>query len=353
MASCLPISLCMIAKNEEVFIGTALKSANAVLQPDDMVVVDTGSMDKTKKIALENGARVFDFKWCDDFSAARNFAADKAKYDWILILDADDEVVEADTGMLKNFIQNDQAVGMVETFDLVDKIKRRGAQVYNRRIYSYEGRIHEQLRPLDGSSPLIAVNLNISTVHHGYLPEFNKVMGKLVRNSQILERELIKRPDDPYLLYQLGKSYFCNDRDIYKACEYFEKALSAGADVNVKYTYNLIECYGYTLIDTGQYEKALKLRDTFAPHFSNNTQFRFLSAHIYQNNGMLQEAVESYESCIGADTDDQKGINSFLSYYNIGVILECVGMIEDAVQMYKNCGDYEPARLRLNELVQQ
>ena len=67
--------------------------------------------------------------------------------------------------------------------------------------------------------------------------------------------------------------------------------------------------------------------------------------------GMLVEAVESYESCIGADTADQKGINSFLSYYNIGVILECVGMIEDAVQMYKNCGDYEPAKLRLEELL--
>jgi hypothetical protein len=65
---------------------------------------------------------------------------------------------------------------------------------------------------------------------------------------------------------------------------------------------------------------------------------------------MLQEAVESYESCIGVDVFDPTGITSFLSYYNIGVILECVGMIKDAVTMYHNCGDYEPAITRLNEL---
>jgi hypothetical protein len=65
---------------------------------------------------------------------------------------------------------------------------------------------------------------------------------------------------------------------------------------------------------------------------------------------MLVEAVECYESCIGADAIDYSGITSFLSYYNIGVILECIGMIEDAVQMYENCGAYEPAAARLAEL---
>jgi len=138
---------------------------------------------------------------------------------------------------------------------------------------------------------------------------------------------------------------------LHKACYYFEKVLSAGVDTTVGYSYNLVECYGYALINTGHYEKALRLRDTFASAYEDNVQFRFLSAHIYQNNGMFLEAVEMYESCIGVETFDEKGLNSFLSYYNIGVILECVGMIEDAVAMYENCGDYEPAKLRLAELV--
>jgi hypothetical protein len=187
-------------------------------------------------------------------------------------------------------------------------------------------------------------------VHHGYLPEYNKVVTKLERNEKLLQKELEKKPKDTYILYQLGKSYFCNERDLQKACEYFNKALSADTDTNAGYTYELVECYGYALINTGQYDKALALREEFSAYYINNVQFRFLSAHIYQNNGMFQEAVESYESCIGVDVFDPTGITSFLSYYNIGVILECVGMIEDAVTMYNNCGDYEPALVRLNEL---
>jgi len=340
----------MIVKNEELFLDISLKGVCSFLRLDDMVVVDTGSTDRTKEVARKYGARVVDFKWCDDFSAARNFAASKAKHDWILVLDADEEVTGSSNEGFEGLFTNTQTVGLIEVFDLVEKLKGRATRVYNRNYYSYKGNIHEQLRSLNEEPVLLTTNVGISTVHHGYLPEHNKVMGKLERNAQMLEKELQQKPDDPYLLYQLGKSYFCNNRDLTKACEYFERVLSAGVDINIGYSYNLVECYGYALINTGQYEKALKLRETFAPVYDDNIQFRFLSAHIYQNNGFFQEAVESYESCIGVETFDEKGINSFLSYYNIGVILECVGMIEDAIVMYKNCGDYEPAKQRLADL---
>ena len=75
-----------------------------------------------------------------------------------------------------------------------------------------------------------------------------------------------------------------------------------------------------------------------------------MKAHVYRDNGLLIEAVECYESCIGSDMIDYSGISSYLSFYNIGVILECVGMIEDAIETYENCGDYAPALSRLVEL---
>jgi len=340
----------MIVKNEEVFLDTALKSARSLLKLEDVVITDTGSTDRTKEIALENGAKVFDFTWCDDFSAARNFATEKAKNDWILFLDADEEVTEFDFTILNDFLLNNQVIGMMLLMDLSQKTQSRLARIYNRMFYSFNGSIHEQLRPFNAQTQLLAKNSGIKAVHHGYLPEYAKVTGKLERNERLLILELTKRPGDPYLLYQLGKSYFCNDRNLNKACDYFSRALSAGVNTGIGYIYDLIECYGYSLINTGQFERALDIRNRYAEFYISNINFRFLSAHIYQNNGMLQEAVESYESCIGADTDDMKGINSFLSYYNIGVILECVGMIEDAVRMYQNCGDYELAKQRLVEL---
>lgn len=353
MAPKLPISLCMIVKNEEVFLDTALKSVKNVLDLEDIVVIDTGSTDKTREIALSNGANVHNFKWIDDFSAARNYSVSNAKNDWILFIDADEEIKKADLDNIKKFLSDTQAVGLISLLDLNSKKVSKLARVFNRTTHTFEGSIHEQLKPTDGRSDLKLKDVSISMDHHGYLPEHDKVNAKLERNERLLLKELKKKPKSPYLLYQLGKSYFCNDRDLQKANEYFEKALKAGADVNVGYTYDLVECYGYALLETGNYEKALALKERYSLHYDKNLPFRFLTAHIYQNNGMFIEAVESYESCIGADIYDSSGINSFLSYYNIGVILECVGMLEEAVEMYKNCDDYEPARERLKELTRR
>jgi len=340
----------MIVKNEEEFLDVALKSAVSVLNLDDIIVVDTGSTDKTKEIALDNGAKVFDFIWVDDFSAARNFSASKAKNEWIFFIDADEEIKEANAASIESFLSDIRAVGMISLTDLNTNRQSSLARLYNRNVYSFEGSIHEQLRAVNGSKNPVYKNVSISMLHHGYLPEYDKVSAKLERNERLLLSELKKQPKNSYLLYQLGKSYFVNDRDLSKACDYFEKAIAAGADVSVGYTYDLVECYAYALINTGQYEKALALREKFFIHYNNDIQFRFLSGHIFQNNGMLIEAVESYESCIGMDVFDPNGLTSFLSYYNMGVILECVGMLEDAVVMYKNCGDYEPALKRLAEL---
>ena len=78
------ISACVIAKNEEENIGRWLDSMKNVA--DEMIVVDTGSTDRTVAMAEAAGANVYHFDWCDDFAAAKNFALDQAKGKWILFL---------------------------------------------------------------------------------------------------------------------------------------------------------------------------------------------------------------------------------------------------------------------------
>ncbi|MCU6708923.1 glycosyltransferase [Paenibacillus sp. J5C_2022] len=87
------ISLCMIVRNEEDSLGRCLASAKDVV--DEIVVVDTGSTDRTKEIAASFGAVIYDFEWIDDFGAARNYCFQQATRSFILWLDADD-VIEAD-----------------------------------------------------------------------------------------------------------------------------------------------------------------------------------------------------------------------------------------------------------------
>ena len=90
VAEKLRLSVCLIARNEEKFLGACLESVRGLA--DEIVVVDTGSTDRTVEIAKQHGAKVDHFTWCDDFSAARNLALAHATGDWVLVLDADETV---------------------------------------------------------------------------------------------------------------------------------------------------------------------------------------------------------------------------------------------------------------------
>ena len=88
------IGLCMIVRDEAAMLARCLQSVKAVVA--EMVVVDTGSRDRSTDVARVFGARVSHFAWCDDFSAARNFGLDQARSPWILILDADEVIAAGD-----------------------------------------------------------------------------------------------------------------------------------------------------------------------------------------------------------------------------------------------------------------
>ena len=100
------LTLCMIVKNEEATLSRTLDSVKGVV--DEMVVVDTGSGDRTREIARESGARVYEFEWCDDFAAARNECLKHAQGDWILVLDADEVLVPEVVPQIKQAIASDR-----------------------------------------------------------------------------------------------------------------------------------------------------------------------------------------------------------------------------------------------------
>jgi GT2 family glycosyltransferase/tetratricopeptide (TPR) repeat protein len=97
------LSLCMIVKNEEQHLARCLLSVKPVV--DEVIIVDTGSTDRTKDIAKVYGARVFDFPWTNDFSAARNHSLSMATGDWILVLDADEVISPLDYARLQRIVK--------------------------------------------------------------------------------------------------------------------------------------------------------------------------------------------------------------------------------------------------------
>jgi len=102
--SVMSVSLCMIVRDESANLAEALVAARDLV--DEFVVVDTGSSDNTREIALRHGARVFDFAWCDDFAAARNESIRHARGQWVFWLDADDRIPERSRAKLRRLFDS-------------------------------------------------------------------------------------------------------------------------------------------------------------------------------------------------------------------------------------------------------
>ena len=99
----IPISVCIIAKNEEENIEKCLQCLSK--HPFEIIVVDTGSTDRTKESAQKYADKLLDFPWCNDFSKARNFSIAHASHDWVLIIDCDEFVEKLDFTAIQKLIE--------------------------------------------------------------------------------------------------------------------------------------------------------------------------------------------------------------------------------------------------------
>lgn len=132
------LSLCMIVKNEERFLEQCLLSVQGLV--DEIIIVDTGSTDKTVDIARRFTEKVYAFQWCDDFAAARNESLKQATGDWIFVLDADEAIAEQDHALIRKLILS--APATVSGFILTQRnyFKSKGDVVYG----SFSGlKVHE------------------------------------------------------------------------------------------------------------------------------------------------------------------------------------------------------------------
>ena len=148
------ISLCMIVKDEERTLPRCLKSAAGLV--DEMVIVDTGSTDATRAVALSYTDRVYDFPWRDDFAAARNFAFSKGRMEYLMWLDADDVLLPADREAfldLKRGLSPDVDVVMMPYHSGLDGAGRPVFTCYRERVVRnlgrdlWEGVVHEAIAP--------------------------------------------------------------------------------------------------------------------------------------------------------------------------------------------------------------
>lgn len=208
------ISICMIVRDEEANLPGCLDSVASLA--DEIVVVDTGSTDRTREIAARHGARLFTAAWQDDFSAARNVSLEQATGEWILVLDADERIPSAEQAKIRRLTRDPSVHGyFVRLRCPTHRSVEWGHQCRlfrNCPWIRYKGPVHEQVM-----ESLLARNatVRLSDVvieHLGYLVDDQRLQAKWDRNLRILERHVADHPDDLYSLYQLGRQWVMLNR---------------------------------------------------------------------------------------------------------------------------------------------
>ena len=353
----LPISICVITKNEEKHMPKFLSAIKTSMAGYDyeLVIVDTGSTDSTISIAKEYTDKIYHFDWIGDFAAARNFSIECASNDWILVLDCDEYITDVDVSCFEKMTKQDaRAVGVITRINYYDmngvpSIYNEGVErFFNRTKYHYEGIIHEQIRCLDGQVIPSRIEIPIVADHVGYNGTPEETADKVKRNLDLLLKMLANNPDDPYLYFQIGQSYN-KVKDYENACLYYGKGLEYDVDPRTEYVQMMVIGYGYALLDTGRQEEALGLEGVYE-EFKDLADFVCLMGIIYLRNGMLEQAVDEFLKATDISNARVEGSNSYIPLFNLGCINEVLGNTEDAIALYKKCGEFGPAVDRLQKI---
>ncbi|MFH1570870.1 MAG: glycosyltransferase, partial [Gemmatimonadota bacterium] len=294
------LSLCMIVRDEEARLGRCLDSVRGLA--DEIVVVDTGSRDRTVSLAESHGARVGHFPWCDDFAAARNASLALATGDWIMWLDADDILPAEYHDQIRGLIagERDRAY-----FYVLDDQGYENVSCLQMRLFpnlpgvAFEMPIHEQVTPSLGRLGVRLVPTEVRVVHTGYsTPEV--VEAKKDRYLAIMERWLESHPGDYIVRSHVALTYHTTGR-VEEAVEHYRAIIeesSCLADHNyVVYTTALL-FLGRSLARLGRHEEARQWMHRAEEVDGDYVLTRFSLAEVYLDLGQPARAVEYARSVL-------------------------------------------------------
>src|SRR4051812_44373486 len=350
----LKLSLCMIVKDEEEMLPRCLDAVREAV--DEIVIVDTGSTDRTVEIAESFGANVIHREWSGDFSEARNASFDAASGDWILYLDADEVLVKEDVERLR------AVTGRVwrEAFFIVEPNSPGEAgdgpapphsalRVFrNRPEYRFEGRIHEQIAhklPAYNSERLEYTNVRIE--HYGYLGAVRSSKEKSRRNIELLERQLAEGSGSPaFNAFNLGSEYAAAG-DAGGALARFRDAWEiVRREGQAIYRHGYVPSLVSRLVKAYRVTGDLDAADTTAGEgleiFPGFTDLVFEQAQCAKRRGDLALSAELFERCLewgDAPARDSAtvGCGTYMAMSALAEVQFARGDLEEAERLFTRC----------------
>lgn len=352
------LSFCMIVKNEEAALPNCLASVRDVV--DQIVVLDTGSTDRTVAIAQEFGASVHAFEWCNDFSTARNAALKYVQGDWVLVLDADETLVPNIVPSLKQAICSSQhllinlvrqEIGAAQSpYSMVSRLFRNHPDIYFTR--PYHAMVDDSIDDLLRRQPdwQIGYLPDVAILHDGYQASMIASRNKVAKARSTMEGFLAKNPHDSYGCSKLGALYI-QVGETQKGLQLLKRGLQlAQADSipNAAILYELHYHLGSTFAELGDLSQAEQ-------HYQIATQQGILPklklgainnlGSLRKDKGDLLSAKKLYEQALDIDP------TLAIAHNNLGMTLRAMGQFRDAIVHYQTAialqSDYAEAHQNL------
>ncbi len=353
-------SLTMIVKDEEENLPACLESVAGL--DLELVVVDTGSSDRTREVARRFGARVFDFPWCDSFAAARNEALRHATGDWVFWMDADDRLdAENRARLLALLARLDGAAAgyVMECLCLPDPVSRSATRVDHLRLFRnlpglrWRYRVHEQILPalLEAGADIRWSDVVVR--HTGYQDPALRAR-KLGRDLRLLELERAERPDDPFTLFNLG-SVRREQGQFAEAAALFRRSLDLSeprASIVRKLYALLAQCHG----QRGEHRLALEACREGRRLYPEDAELLFRQGVAHRERGEAAEAEASWLQLLRLPpgrylASVEEGLRTHLPRHNLALLCEEQGRLGEAREHWeaalRDSPDYLPAHLGL------
>ena len=350
------LSVCMIVKNEEQMLGNSLSSISGI--SDELIIVDTGSVDNTKAIASQYNAKIYDFKWNDDFSAARNYSLEKATGDWILVLDADESISECDhEHLLKLINSNDSDAYILDQRTYGNNLKNsfyvsksndnyKESQSYNGWIlsklvrlfkndhtYHYRYKIHEVIEPSIEECSGVIKEAGIPIHHFTYSKDDNFLNEKIQRYLDIGLKQIKDTPNNPKPYLEVALVYF--QRKDYKNAE---DLLLKSISIDPGYP-ELHDTLGTIYLETNRILEAEKvLRDGLSIN-GNNIKMLNKMASVCFSKKDFSSAKDFLEQALLMDA------NSLMTYNNLGLLYALSNEPQKAIDYFSKSLSISPDNL--------
>lgn len=365
------VAACMIVKNEEHFLPQCLESIRNWV--DEIIVVDTGSTDRTIEIAESYGAKVYHQEWIGDFSYHRNHSIEQASSDWVFIIDADEEVEQADIPKIREALTyEDFRMITMNVYNMDPETGRVSSHLPSIRFFRkesgirYDGIVHNQLK-YDKDEKSLKVEASLR--HYGYNLSEDKMEQKFQRTKALLDKQIEEDPDNAFAHFNLGQLYRsvnfenkpnAHDKAIYHAARTIE--------LTPKHkTIHLMAHYqkAAALYKLNRFGEAEEMARAALDLKSNYLDPIILLGHIYIGMGKYKEAKEYYQRYLDAQAEVSQNTLSedllivfiearYVANYNLGLIEEYTGSPEKAedyyLLAYREQGAFENICLRLAKI---